>query len=153
MTAPKRDIGPQGSPACEPRGSLCIRTLGMPADTNQYGDIFGGWLLGQMDIAGGIFAAGIAKGRTATVAVDAMTFRKPVFVGDVMCIYTDLMRIGNTSVTVHVEAWVIRRNQIDRFLVTDGNFTYVALDDERRPRTIDVSGYQAISVAGHHARR
>jgi acyl-CoA hydrolase len=90
----------------------------MPADTNQYGDIFGGWLLGQMDIAGGIFAAGIAKGRTATVAVDAMTFRKPVFVGDVMCIYTDLIRIGNTSVTVHVEAWVIRRNQT-RWTVSD----------------------------------
>jgi acyl-CoA thioesterase YciA len=109
----------------------------MPADTNQYGDIFGGWLLGQMDIAGGIFAAGIAKGRTATVAVDAMTFRNPVSVGDVMCIYTDLIRIGNTSVTVHVEAWVIRRNQTDRLLVTDGNFTYVALDDERRPRPIE----------------
>ncbi len=67
----------------------------MPADTNQCGNIFGGWLLGQMDIAGGIFAAGIAKGRTATVAVDAMTFRNLVSVGDVMCIYTDLIRIGN----------------------------------------------------------
>ena len=66
-----------------------------------------------------------------------MTFRKPVFVGDVMCIYTDLIRIGKTSITVHVEAWVIRRNQTDRVLVTDGNFTYVALDDERRPRTIE----------------
>src|SRR4029077_20948518 len=108
MTIPKRDIGPQGIPAGEPRGLLCLRTLGMPADTNQYGDIFGGWLLGQMDIAGGIFAAGIAKGR--------------------------------------------RRNQTDRLLVTDGNFTYVALDSERQPRAIDVSGYQAIGVAGHHAR-
>ena len=114
----------------------------MPADTNHCGDIFGGWLLGQMDIAGGIFAACIAKGRTATVAVDAMTFRNPVSVGDVMCIYTDLIRIGNTSVTVHVEAWVIRRTQTDRLLVTDGNFTYVALDSERRPRAIDVNGYQ-----------
>jgi acyl-CoA thioesterase YciA len=121
----------------EPRGSLSIRTLAMPADTNQYGDIFGGWLLGQMDIAGGIFAAGIARGRTATIAVDAMTFRKPVFVGDVMCIYIDLIRIGTTSITVHVEAWVIRRNASTRVLVTDGNFTYVALDDERRPRAIE----------------
>jgi acyl-CoA thioesterase YciA len=121
----------------EPRGSLSIRTLAMPADTNQYGDIFGGWLLGQMDIAGGIFAAGIAQGRTATIAVDAMTFRKPVFVGDVMCIYIDLIRIGTTSITVHVEAWVIRRNASTRVLVTDGNFTYVALDEERRPRTIE----------------
>jgi acyl-CoA thioesterase YciA len=92
----------------------------MPADTNQYGDIFGGWLLGQMDIAGGIFAATIAKGRTATVAVDAMTFRKPVYVGDVMCIYTDLIRVVSTSITI-VQAWVIRRGQTTRFLVTKGN--------------------------------
>jgi len=124
----------------EPRGSLSIRTLAMPADTNQYGDIFGGWLLGQMDIAGGIFAAALARGRTATVAVDAMTFRKPVFVGNVMCIYTDLVRIGKTSITVHVEAWVIRRNETNRVLVTDGNFTYVALNDERFPRIIERQG-------------
>jgi acyl-CoA thioesterase YciA len=124
----------------EPRGSLSIRTLAMPADTNQYGDIFGGWLLGQMDIAGGIFAAALARGRTATVAVDAMTFRKPVFVGNVMCIYTDLVRIGKTSITVHVEAWVIRRNETNRVLVTDGNFTYVALNDERFPRMIERQG-------------
>jgi len=120
----------------EPHGTLSIRTLAMPADTNQYGDIFGGWLLGQMDIAGGIVAANIAKSRTATVAVDAMTFRKPVYVGDVMCIYTDLIRVGTTSIRIHVEAWVIRRNQTSRFLVTEGNFTYVALDDERRPRHV-----------------
>ena len=127
----------QSSDEREPRGSLSIRTLAMPADTNQYGDIFGGWLLGQMDIAGGIFAAATSRGRTATVAVDAMTFRKPVFVGDVMCIYTDLIRIGRTSITIHVEAWVIRRGATKRVLVTDGNFTYVALDEERRPRTIE----------------
>ena len=126
----------QRSEEREPRGSLSIRTLAMAADTNQYGDSFGGWLLGQMDIAGGIFAAAISRGRTATVAVDAMTFRKPVFVGDVMCIYTDLIRIGRTSITIHVEAWVIRRGATTRVLVTDGNFTYVALDEERRPRTI-----------------
>ena len=136
MTAsrPNRD---QEAVEREPRGSLSIRTLAMPADTNQYGDIFGGWLLGQMDIAGGIFAAALARGRTATVAVDAMTFRKPVFVGNVMCIYTDLVRIGKTSITVHVEAWVIRRNETNRVLVTDGNFTYVALNDERFPRMIE----------------
>src|SRR3954470_5055629 len=120
----------------EPRGSLSIRTLAMPADTNPYGDIFGGWLLGQMDIAGGIFAAKTANGRTATVAVDGMTFRKPVYVGDVMCIYIALERIGRTSISVHVEAWVIRRMEADRFLVTEGRFTYVALDPEGRPREI-----------------
>src|SRR5262245_66631569 len=94
-----------------PRGTLSIRTLCMPADTNHQGDIFGGWLLGQMDIAGGIFASSIAGERCATVAVDAMTFKKPVLVGDVLCIYTELLRVGTTSITVHVEAWVLRRNQ------------------------------------------
>jgi acyl-CoA thioesterase YciA len=135
MTEMTRNVG-LDSAQSEPRGTLSIRTLAMPADTNQYGDIFGGWLLGQMDVAGGIFAANIAKSRTATVAVDAMTFRKPVYVGDVMCIYTDLIRVGRTSIRVHVEAWVIRRNQTSRFLVTEGNFTYVALDEERRPRQV-----------------
>jgi acyl-CoA thioesterase YciA len=136
MTVSEQNIDRESAER-EPRGSLSIRTLAMPADTNQYGDIFGGWLLGQMDIAGGIFAAVVSRGRTATVAVDAMTFRKPVFVGDVMCIYTDLIRIGKTSITVHVEAWVIRRGASKRVLVTDGNFTYVALNDERRPRTVE----------------
>ncbi len=82
--AEPRPIDVEEAARSEPRGSLSIRTLAMPADTNQYGDIFGGWLLGQMDIAGGILAATIAKGRTATIAVDGMTFRKPVYVGDVV---------------------------------------------------------------------
>jgi acyl-CoA thioesterase YciA len=134
--AEPRPIDVEEAAQSEPRGSLSIRTLAMPADTNQYGDIFGGWLLGQMDIAGGIFAATIAQGRTATIAVDGMTFRKPVYVGDVICIYTQLLRIGTTSISIHVEAWVIRKNQTGRFLVTEGKFTYVALDEERRPRQI-----------------
>jgi len=107
----------------EPRGTLSIRTLCMPADTNQNNDIFGGWLLGQMDIAGGIFAHTHAKGRTATVAVDAMTFKKPVRVGDVICAYADLLRVGTTSIAVHVEAWAIPRNETKPQLVTEGNFT------------------------------
>jgi acyl-CoA thioesterase YciA len=94
------------------------------------------WVLGQMDIAGGVFASKVANGRVATVAVDAMSFRRPVLVGDVMCLYTDLIRIGTTSIAVHVEAWVIRRDQPDRVLVTEGAFTYVALDDNRRPRAV-----------------
>jgi acyl-CoA thioesterase YciA len=111
----------------DPRGTLSMRTICMPSDTNQYGDIFGGWLLAQMNIAGGIFAADTAQGRTATIAVDAMTFKKPVNVGDVMCVYTDQIRIGTTSIAVHVEAWMIRRNQTARLLVTEGNFMYLAL--------------------------
>ena len=135
---PKTKKAMREAAAREPRGALSIRTLCMPADTNQYGDIFGGWLLGQMDIAGGLFASKAAGGRTATVAVDAMTFRKPVSVGDVMCIYVDLIRLGTTSVTVHVEAWVLRQNQAPRILVTEGKFVYVALDDQRQPRRLAV---------------
>ena len=123
--AQTEDARIEGAPR-EPGGELCIRTLAMPADTNQNGDIFGGWVLGQMDIAGGIFASKTAKGRCVTIAVDAMTFRKPVYVRDVVCVYAGLIRTGTTSITVRVEAWVIRRNQTDRILVTQGNFTYVA---------------------------
>ncbi|HMH72447.1 MAG TPA: acyl-CoA thioesterase, partial [Bradyrhizobium sp.] len=112
-------------PETEPRGDLSIRTLAMPADTNQNGDIFGGWLLSQMDIGGGIFASKVAKSRTVTVAIEAMNFRKPVFVGDVVSVHANPVRIGKTSVTVHIEAWVLRRNEMHSILVTDGNFTYV----------------------------
>jgi acyl-CoA thioesterase YciA len=120
----------------EPCGDLCIRTLAMPADTNQNGDIFGGWLLSQMDVAGGIFAAKTAKSRTVTVAIDAMNFRKPVYVGDVVSVHATLVRVGRTSITVHLEAWVLRRRESLSILVTDGNFTYVAIDDQGKPRTI-----------------
>ena len=120
----------------EPQGDLCIRTLAMPADTNQNGDIFGGWLLSQMDVAGGIFAAKTAKSRTVTVAIDAMNFRKPVYVGDVVSVHANLVRVGRTSITVHLEAWVLRRRESLSILVTDGNFTYVAIDDQGKARQI-----------------
>ena len=120
----------------EPCGDLSIRTLAMPADTNQNGDIFGGWLLSQMDIGGGIFASKVAKSRTVTVAIEAMNFRKPVFVGDVVSVHVNLVRIGKTSVTVRVEAWVMRRNEMHSILVTDGNCTYVSIDDNGRPQVI-----------------
>ena len=120
----------------EPCGELSIRTLAMPADTNQNGDIFGGWLLSQMDIAGGIFGSKIAKLRTVTVAIDAMKFRKPVFVGDLVSVHATLARIGKTSITVHLEAWVVRRKEVHSILVTDGNFTYVAIDDQGHPQVI-----------------
>src|SRR6195256_3776251 len=120
----------------EPRGDLCIRTLAMPADTNQNGDIFGGWLLSQMDIGGGIFSSKIAKSRTVTVAIEAMNFRKPVYVGDLVSVHANLVRIGKTSITVHLEAWVLRRKEMHSILVTDGNFTYVSIDDQGHPQTI-----------------
>ena len=120
----------------EPQGDLCIRTLAMPADTNQNGDIFGGWLLSQMDIGGGVFASKTAKMRTVTVAIDAMNFRKPVFVGDLVSVHASLVKVGKTSITVHLEAWVMRRKEMHSILVTDGNFTYVAIDDSGHPQAI-----------------
>jgi acyl-CoA thioesterase YciA len=108
----------------------------MPADTNANGDIFGGWLLSQMDIGGGIFASKITKSRTATVAIDAMNFRKPVYVGDVVSVHANLVRIGKTSITVHLEAWVLRRKEVHSILVTDGNFTYVSIDDQGHAQAI-----------------
>ena len=122
--------------ATEPLGDLCTRTLAMPADTNQNGDIFGGWLLSQMDIGGGIFAAKVAKSRTVTVAIEAMNFRKPVYVGDLVSVHANIVRIGRTSVTVHLEAWVLRRKELQSILVTDGNFTYVSIDDQGHPQQI-----------------
>jgi acyl-CoA thioesterase YciA len=119
-----------------PRGELCTRTLAMPADTNANGDIFGGWLLSQMDIAGGVAASKIAKTRTVTVSIDAMNFRKPVYVGDLVSVHASLVRVGRTSMTIHLEAWVVRRKEVKQILVTDGNFTYVAIDEEGRPQAI-----------------
>src|ERR1700758_1968713 len=121
----------------EPSGDLCTRTLAMPADTNQNGDIFGGWLLSQMDVSGGVFAAKITKTRNVTVAIDAMNFRKPVYVGDLVSVYGTLVRVGRTSITVHLEAWVTRRKETQAILVTDGNFTYVSIDDQGHPQAIN----------------
>jgi len=124
----------------EPCGDLCTRTVAMPADTNQNGDIFGGWLLSQMDLAGGVFASKTSKSRTVTVAIDAINFRKPVFVGDLVSVHASLVKIGKTSITVHLEAWVMRRKEMHSILVTDGNFTYVAIDDQGHPQTINQDG-------------
>jgi acyl-CoA thioesterase YciA len=131
-TAPK--------PETDPSGDLCIRTLAMPADTNANGDIFGGWLLSQMDVGGGVFASKVAKSRTVTVAIEAMNFRKAVYVGDLVSVYANLVRIGRTSVTVHLEAWVLRRKEMQSILVTDGNFTYVSIDDHGHPQAIKRDG-------------
>ena len=124
----------------EPRGDLCTRTLAMPADTNANGDIFGGWLLSQMDIAGGVAASKIAKTRTVTVSIDAMNFRKAVYVGDLVSVHANLVRVGRTSMTIHLEAWVLRRKEMKPILVTDGNFTYVAIDEQGKPQAIPRDG-------------
>jgi len=119
-----------------PKGELSIRTLAMPADTNPNGDIFGGWVLSQMDIAGGIVSKRIAGTKTVTVSVEAMQFYLPVLVGDVLCCYVDLVKIGRTSITVGIEAWVNREYNTQRVKVTEGTFTYVAIDATRRPTPI-----------------
>lgn len=116
-----------------------IRTVAMPADTNSSGDIFGGWLLAQMDMAAGSAAMRRARGRCATVALDAMAFLKPVFVGDEVSLYAVVSKVGRTSLQVHVEAW--RRSRSDDLSerVTEAVFTFVALDESRKPRVVPPS--------------
>ena len=123
----------------EPSGELAIRVLPMPADLNSAGDVFGGYVMSQMDIAGSLMAVEIAGGRVATVAVDAMVFVAPVKSGDVLCIYNTLRRRGRTSVTVAVEAWVRRKVIGERIKVTEADFTYVHLDGEGRPKALPTS--------------
>ncbi|MDY0882738.1 acyl-CoA thioesterase [Dongia soli] len=119
-----------------PTSEPALRAIAMPADTNPQGDIFGGWLLSQMDLAGSTAAIRRAKGRVATVAVTSMTFRRPVFVGDELSCYAQVMKVGNTSVTVKIESWVRRGIGDDPIKVTEGIFTYVAIGVDRRPKAI-----------------
>ncbi|MFP6740616.1 MAG: acyl-CoA thioesterase [Alphaproteobacteria bacterium] len=114
-----------------------IRTLALLADANQSGDIFGGWLLSQMDIASGITAHERARGRVATVAIEAMEFHLPVFVGDLISCYTEITRVGTTSITIHVVTEARRRDGGETIKVTEGTFIFVALDGEGRPRPVD----------------
>ena len=120
----------------EPHGALTIRTLAMPADTNPAGDIFGGWVMSQMDIAGAIVAAERVRGRVVTVAVEAMTFIAPVKVGDILCVYCTLERVGNTTITIAIEAWARRHRIADRVKVTEGRFVYVALGEDGKKTQI-----------------
>jgi acyl-CoA thioesterase YciA len=124
----------------EPRGDLTVRTMAMPADTNANGDIFGGWVLSQMDQAGGIAGVERARGRVVTIAVDAMTFIRPVKVGDVLCVYTAVEHVGRTSMKIHIEAWSRRFQTGVREKVTVATFTFVAIDDDGRPRPIPATG-------------
>lgn len=126
----------------QPDGEMLMRTLAMPADTNPNGDIFGGWIMSQMDIAGGILAKEIADGRVVTVAVDGMTFHHPVEVGHVVCCYGKCVRIGTTSMTVKLEVWVkpvLPDGLSDRYCVTEAMFTYVAIDENGRPRKVEAT--------------
>lgn len=123
----------------QPRGDLVMRTMAMPADTNANGDIFGGWLMSQMDLGGAILAKEIAHGRVVTVRVEGMTFLKPVAVGDVVCCYASCIRRGNSSVTINIEVWVkkVASDPIgQRYKATEAVFIYVAVDHEGHPRPL-----------------
>lgn len=119
-----------------PRGVLTVRTIAMPADTNANGDIFGGWVMAHMDQAGGIAGVEAAQGRVVTVKVDSMTFIAPMKVGDVLEVYTDVESVGRTSMKIHIEAWAQRFQTHHRDKVTDATFTFVAVDDNGRPRLV-----------------
>ena len=112
-----------------PRGTLTLQTIPMPKDTNANGDIFGGWLMSQMDLACSVLARQRARGRVATVAVDGMSFHRPVRVGDVLSVHADLVREGSSSMAIDVEAWVMRQPDGERLKVTEAKFVFVAIDE------------------------
>jgi acyl-CoA thioesterase YciA len=119
-----------------PKGELTIQTLAMPLNTNPNGDIFGGWIVSQMDLAAGVLAKKISKGRIVTVAIHSMSFLKPVHVGDIVSCHVHLMKIGKTSMTISVEVWAVPATSQENYLVTEGVFVFVAIDEEGRPRQV-----------------
>ncbi|EGJ11788.1 MULTISPECIES: acyl-CoA thioesterase [Rubrivivax] len=138
MNAPAASAVPHMPPATLPDGAeLVMRVMPMPADANANGDVFGGWIMAQVDLAGAVLPARVARGRIATVAVNQFVFKQPVSIGDLLSFYAHVERIGNTSVTVHVQVWA-ERNPADPQIVkvTEANLTYVAITDDGKPRTI-----------------
>ncbi len=119
-----------------PQGKLALQTVAMPRDTNASGDIFGGWLMSQMDLAGGIAAGEIASGRVATVAIEGMVFLTPVHVGAVVSCYTDVQEVGRSSIRVLVEVWINSKTSLEPLKVTEGEFIFVAIDDNGRTRSV-----------------
>lgn len=128
---------PDSSAPAAPTGELVIRTIAMPADANANGDIFGGWLVSQMDLGGAILARDTARCRVTTVALDGMAFLHPVAVGDTVSCYARLLKVGRTSMKIDVEAWVQRFTDGAQLRVTEGVFTYVAIDDGGRPQPVN----------------
>jgi acyl-CoA thioesterase YciA len=125
-----------GKEASMPSEAPVIRTIAMPADTNPAGDIFGGWLMSQMDLAGGSIGARVSRGRVATVRAEAMVFHSPVFVGDEVSLFARVIARGRTSMKIEVEAWRRNKESEDTTKVTEAVFTFVAIDEERRPRPL-----------------
>lgn len=122
-----------------PRGEMTIQTLAMPADTNANGDIFGGWLVSQMDLAAGVLAKKLSRGRATTVAINSMTFLKPVHVGDIVSCHVELIKLGKTSMTIAVEAWSEELATGEKYRVTEGTFIFVAIDEHGKPRPVSKS--------------
>ena len=118
---------------------ITIQTLAMPSDTNPNGDIFGGWLVSHMDLAAGILAKKLSRGRVTTVAIHSMTFLRPVHVGDVVSFHVELNKMGRTSMTIAVEAWTETLASGEKFRVTEGTFVFVAIDEQGHPRPIQKS--------------
>ncbi len=121
----------------EPVGELAIRMLAMPANTNPNGQIFGGWVVSNMDLAGLSVAQQYTSYRVVTVAIDSMTFISPIYVGDFICCYASLVRLGNTSMTIKIETWAIGSEDLKRRLVTEGEFVYVSIDENGKPKALD----------------
>ncbi|MDP9499491.1 acyl-CoA thioester hydrolase YciA [Bisgaard Taxon 45] len=124
---------------CDNRGTLLLRTLAMPSDTNANGDIFGGWIMSQMDMGGAILAKEIAHGRVVTIAVESMTFIRPITVGDVVCCYGKCLSVGRSSIKIKMEVWVKKVSSEpigERYCVTEAVFTFVAVDNAGRPRIV-----------------
>lgn len=129
----------EATPPAAPSGELVIRTIAMPANTNSNGDIFGGWLVSQMDLGGAILARNVAKSRITTAAIDGMAFLNPVYVGDIVSCHATLLKIGRTSMQIQVEVWAQRTRGGELVRVTQGTFVYVAIDDVGRPQPVNRS--------------
>lgn len=127
---------PASPPPAAPTGEIVIRTIAMPADTNANGDIFGGWLLSQMDLGGAVLARSLARSRVVTVAIDSMAFIRAVNVGDLVTCYAKLLGVGRTSMKIHVEAWTQHFAEGTLLRVTEGTLTYVAIDDAGKPHPV-----------------
>ena len=133
-----------------PAGVLVLRTLAMPRDTNPWGDIFGGWILSQMDVAAGLMAGEVAKGRSATVTMSDVVFHRPVAVGDTICAYAELLKVGRTSMDIRIEVWardLVHQWEPDHDFVAQATFRYVAIDADGRPRAIPSGGFEHLREA------
>ena len=117
----------------QPTGELVLRTIAMPKDTNANGDIFGGWLVSQMDVGGAIRARQASHTRVVTVAIDKIVFHSPVYVGDIICCYADIEKIGNSSMVINMQVWALAQETTERRMVTEGVFVFVAIDENGRP--------------------